>query len=80
MGFGAYDADGEASQAGGVLGAVSGSDPAAVFVPAAVEDVMSGLDGPVSAIQREQALSTGGVGGMAGDALGVLDGLLAGGF
>ena len=80
VGFGANDADGEASQAGGVLGAVAGSDAAAVLVPAAVEDVMGGLDGPVSAVQREQALGAGGVGGMAGDAVGVLDGLLAGGF
>ena len=80
VGFGAYDADGEASQAGGVLGAVAGSDAAAVLVPAAVEDVMGGLDGPVPAVQREQALGAGGVGGMAGDAVGVLDGLLAGGF
>ena len=80
MGFGANDADGEASQAGGVLGAVAGSDVAAVLVPAAVEDVMGGLDGPVAAVQRQQALGAGGVGGMAGDAVGVLDGLLAGGF
>ena len=80
VGFGAYDADGEASQSGGVLGAVAGSDAAAVLLPAAVEDVMDGLDGPVPAVQREQALGAGGVGGMAGDAVGVLDGLLAGGF
>ena len=80
VGFGAYDADGEASQAGGVLGAVAGSDAAAVLVPAAVEDVMGGLDGPVAAVQREQALGAGGVGGMAGDAVGGFDGLLAGGF
>ena len=80
VGFGANDADGEASQAGGVLGAVAGSNAAAVLVPAAVEDVMGGLDGPVAAVQRQQALGAGGVGGMAGDAVGVLDGLLAGGF
>ena len=80
VGFGAYDADGEASQSGGVLGAVAGSDAAAVLLPAAVEDVMDGLDGPVPAVQREQALGAGGVGGMAGDAVGVLDGLLASGF
>ena len=35
---------------------VAGSDAAAVLVPAAVEDVMGGLDGPVPAVQREQAL------------------------
>ena len=61
VGFGANDADGEASQAGGVLGAVAGSDAAAVLLPAAVEDVMGGLDGPVPAVQREQALGAGGV-------------------
>ena len=80
VGFGANDADGEASQAGGVLGAVAGSDATAVLVPAAVEDVMGGLDGPVPAVRREQALGAGGVGGMAGNAVGGFDGLLAGGF
>ena len=51
VGFGANDADGEASQSGGVLGAVAGSDATAVLLPAAVEDVMGGLDGPVPAVQ-----------------------------
>ncbi len=37
-GFGAYDADGEAPEAGGVFGADSSSDAAAALVPAAVED------------------------------------------
>ena len=56
VGFGANDADGEASQAGGVLGAMAGSDAATVLLPAAVEDVMGGLDGLVPAVQREQAV------------------------
>ena len=34
-------------------GAVAGSDATVVLLPAAVEDVMGGLDGPVSAVQRE---------------------------
>ena len=75
-----YDADGEGLQAGGVFEAVAGPEAAAVVVPTAVEDVIAGLDGPVPAIQREKALGAGGVGGMAGDAVGVLDGLLAGGL
>ena len=56
------DADGEAAQSGGVFGAVPGADPAAVLVEGVVENVVHGLDGPVSAVEGEQALGVGGVG------------------
>ena len=69
-----YDSDGEAAQSGGDFGAVSGTDAAAVLVPGGVEDVVDGLGAPVSAVEREQALGVGGVGGMAGDAVGEFDG------
>ena len=80
VGLGADDADGEAAQAGGVFGAVAGADAAAVLVPAGVEDVVGGLDDPVSAVEGEQAFGAGGFGGVAGDAEGLFDGVLGGGF
>ena len=58
----ADDADGEAAQAGGVLGAVAGSDAQAVLVEGVVEDVVDGLDLPVAAVQFEQAPGVGGIG------------------
>ena len=64
--MGADDADSEAAQPGGVLGAVSGADAATVFVEGGVEDVMDGFDAPVPAIEGEEALWGGGVGGVAG--------------
>ena len=39
---------------------------------------MDGLDGPVAAVEGEQALGVSGVRGVAGDAVGVFDGALAG--
>ena len=72
------DADGEAAQSGGVFGAVPGADSAAVLVEGVVEDVVHGLDGPVSAVEGEQALGVGGVRGVAGDAVGAFDGGSAG--
>ncbi len=72
------DADGEAAQSGGVFGAVPGADPAAVLVEGVVENVVHGLDGPVAAVEGEQALGVGGVGGVAGDAVGAFDGGSAG--
>ena len=69
----ADEADGEAPESGGVLGAVAGTDATSVFVEGGVEDVVSGFDTPVSPIESEEALRAGGVGGMAGDAVGVLD-------
>ena len=74
----ADDADGEAAQAGGVFGAVAGSDAQAVLVEGVVEDVVDGLDLPVAAVEFEQAPGVGGVGGVAGDAEGAFDGALAG--
>ena len=74
---GADDADGEAAQAGGVLGAVAGPDAQAVLVEGVVEDVVDGLDLPVAAVQFEQAPGVGGIGRVAGDAEGVVDGGLA---
>ena len=74
----ADDADGEAAQAGGVLGAVAGSDAQAVLVEGVVEDVVDGLDLPVAAVEFEQAPGVGGVGRVGGDAEGVFDGGLAG--
>ena len=62
IGMSSYDPDGEAAESGGVFGAVSGSDAAAVLVPGGVEDVVDGLGGPVSAVEREQSLRVGGVG------------------
>ena len=78
--MGADETDREAPQSGGVLGAVAGTDAAAVFVEGGVEDVVSGFDAPVSAIESEETLRAGGVGGMAGDAVGVLDAAFTGGF
>ena len=78
VGAGADDADGEAAQPAGVHGSVSGADPAAVLVEGVVEDVVQGLDGPVAAIEFEDAFGVGGVGRVAGDAVGALDGGPAG--
>ena len=78
VGVGTDHADGEASQAGGVFGSVSGADAGAVLVEGVVEDVVEGLDGPVSAVEGEQALGVGGAGGVAGDAVGAFDGGPAG--
>ena len=75
---GADAADGEAAQAGGVLGAVAGADAQAILVEGVVEDVVDGLDLPVATVELEQALGVGGVGGVAGNAEGVFDGGLAG--
>lgn len=45
--------DGEAAQAGDVLGAVAGADAAAVLVIVPIEDVMAAVfDGPVVAVAR----------------------------
>ena len=71
-------ADGEAAQPGGVGGAVAGADAQPVLVEGVVEDVVDGLDLPVAAVELEQPAGVGGVGGMAGDAEGVLDGGPAG--
>ena len=54
-------------------GAVAGTDAASVFVEGGVEDMVSGFHTPVSPIESEEALRAGGVGAMAGDAVGVLD-------
>ena len=51
--MGADDADSEAAQSRGVLGAVSDADAATVFVEGGVEDVMDGFDAPVPAIECE---------------------------
>ena len=80
VGVGADESDGEAPELGGVLGAVAGTDAASVFVEGGVEDVVSGFDTPVSPIESEEALRAGGVGGMAGDAVGELDAAFIGGF
>ena len=80
VGMGADDADSEAPETRGVLGAVSGADAATVFVEGGVEDVMDGFDAPVPAIEGEEELWAGGVGGVGGDGVGVLDAAFAGGF
>ena len=59
VGMGADDADSEAAQTRGVLGAVFGADAATVFVEGGVEDVMDGFDAPVPAIECEEALWAG---------------------
>ena len=52
--------DGEAAQAGDVLGAVAGADAAAVLVIVPIEDVVAAVfDGPVAAVDLEQALGIG---------------------
>ena len=44
--------DGEASQAGGVFGAVSGADTAAVLIEGPVETMVGGIfDAPVASVQ-----------------------------
>ena len=44
--------DGEASQAGGVFGAVSGADTAAVLIEGSVETTVGGIfDAPVASVQ-----------------------------
>ncbi len=55
-GFGADETDGEATESGDVLGAVSGADAATVFVPRAVEDVVGAFDDPVAAVESEETL------------------------
>ena len=63
--------DGEAAQAGDVLGAVAGADAAAVLVIVPIEDVMAAVfDSPVAPVNFEQALGIGLLGGTAGDAVG----------
>ena len=64
------EADGEAPEACDVLRAVTGTDAAAVFVEAPVEDVVCSFDGPVSSIEGEEALWRGGLGVEAGDPIG----------
>jgi hypothetical protein len=74
-GRGADDADREAAQARGVFGPVAGADAAAVLVPVPVKDIMAAvLNGPMVAIEGEDALGVGGVGAVAGDAVGELGG------
>ena len=53
-------ADGEAAQAGNVLGAVAGADAAAVLIVVPVEDVMATVfDRPVTAVDLKQASGIG---------------------
>src|SRR6266545_564730 len=64
-------ANGEAAQAGDVLGAVAGADAAAVLVVVPIEDVVAAVfDGPVATVDFEQALGIGLCGGSTGDAVG----------
>ena len=74
----ADESDGEASEPGGVFGSVSGSDAEPVLVEGVVEDVVEGLDGPVSAVEGEESLRVCGLRGVAGDAEGAFDGGLSG--
>jgi len=63
--------DGEAAQAGDVLGAVAGADAATVLVIVPIEDIMAAiLDGLVAAVNFKQALGIGLLRGTAGDAVG----------
>jgi hypothetical protein len=74
-------ADGEAAQAGDVLGAVAGADAAAVLVVVPIEDVVAAVfDGPVATVDFEQALSIGLLGRSTGDAVGEIVGRFAGLF
>lgn len=73
--------DGEAAQAGDVLGAMAGADAAAVLIVVPIEDVMTAIfDRPVATVDFEQAPSIGLFGGTAGDAIGHLAGGLTGFF
>ena len=72
------EADGEAALSGHVHRTVPGADTAAVLVEAPVEDVVCGLDGPVPAIEGEQAFRRGGLAVQAGDPVGRLDASLGG--
>lgn len=72
-------ADGEATQECGVFGPVAGSDAAAVLIPVPVEHIMAAIfDGPVVAVEGEDALWIGGVWRVAGDAVGDFPGVSAG--
>ena len=68
--FGFNDADGKAAQAGDVLWAVIGSDPAPVFVKVPVNDIMTAiLNTPINSICLEHLLDISLVGGSAGDTI-----------
>ena len=71
--FGFDDADGKASQAGGIFRSVTGSYPAAVFVKVPVKGVMTAiLDAPVAAVGYQYLLGVGLLRGSAGDPVGKL--------
>ena len=73
--------DGEASQAGGVFGAVAGADAATVLVEGPVEAMVGGVfDAPVAAVQGQERLGISGIGGVRGQAIGGFDAGVAGGF
>ena len=57
-----------------------GPDCAAIFIEAPIEDVVHGLDGPVAAIECEEAFWGGGLAGQAGDAVGGLAAAFSGGL
>jgi hypothetical protein len=71
----------KAAQAGDVLGAVSGPNPAAVLVVVPSEDVVVFVfDSPAAAVDLQQASGIGLLGTTAGDAVGEIAGGLAGLF
>ena len=62
------DADGEAAQAGDVLGAVTGANAATILIEVPVDDIVATVfDGPMAAIDFEEALWPGLFGRAAGD-------------
>lgn len=71
-------ADSETAQPRGVLWSVAGANPATILVPVPVEDIVTRLDRPVVAVERQDLLCISTVWGMAGDAVGEIAAFLAG--
>jgi hypothetical protein len=79
LGSGLDDADGETAQGSEVLGAVPGTDGAAILVPVPVEAVVAAVfDGPVTAVVGQHAGGAGGLRGVAGESEDGFGGGLAG--
>jgi len=71
-------ANSKAAQAGDVLRAVTGTDAATIFVKVPIENVVAAVfDGPVAAVDIEEALGIGLLGRAAGDAVGEIAGRVA---
>jgi len=79
--FGFDDSDGKTAESGNIFRAIAGTYPAAVFIEVPVQDVVAAVfDAPVVAIGGEELLRVCLLGLSAGDAVGDVEGDLAGLF